>query len=272
MQYQIERLFENGPMTRYPVNTLTFFSIDNLDFIHSFARVYCGNQATSWHGTTVMASQPQPSKALENEIQCSYLMDKSVSSTDCSNTQQNNYQTNHSTREVASSGESICISDYSFPQDQSDHHPEPAEGSTEIRLHTKRPRTRSAPAPIKSPARKKTRRMRTSTEGGTCRKKLFQLVPQSSQTLVKTTANNTPQCIQNFKLGDSELKELTHIQELMCSYVAQKLAFNKLNKDGQAFIDLQSYVTLYDNLEGPEVSNIMYLIKKLITNKPYWPL
>lgn len=155
MQYQIERLFENGPMTRYPVNTLTFFSIDNLDFIHSFARVYCGNQATSWHGTTVMASQPQPSKALESEIQCSYLMDKSVSSTDCSNTQQNNYQTNHSTREVASSGESICISDYSFPQDQSDHHPEPAEGSTEIRLHTKRPRTRSAPAPIKSPARKK---------------------------------------------------------------------------------------------------------------------
>lgn len=96
--------------------------------------------------------------------------------------------------------------------------------------------------------------MRMSTEGGTCRKKLFQLVPQSSQTLVKTTANNTPQCIQNFKLSDNELKELTHIQELMCSYVAQKLAFNKLNKDGQAFIDLQSYVILYDNLEGPEVS------------------
>ena len=31
MQYQIERLFENGPMTKYPTNTLTLFSIDNLD-------------------------------------------------------------------------------------------------------------------------------------------------------------------------------------------------------------------------------------------------
>ena len=63
------------------------------------------------------------------------------------------------------------------------------------------------------------------------------------------------------------------MQELMCSYVAQKLAFNKLNKDGQAFINLQSYVIiLYDNLEGPEVSNIIYLIKMLIINKPYWPL
>ena len=49
------------------------------------------------------------------------------------------------------------------------------------------------------------------------------------------------------------------MKELMCSYVTQKLAFNKLNKDGQAFTDLQSYVTLYDNLEGPEVSNIIYL-------------
>ena len=43
-------------------------------------------------------------------------------------------------------------------------------------------------------------------EPGQLRKKLFQLVPQSSQTLVKTTANNTSQCIQNFKLSDNELK------------------------------------------------------------------
>ena len=65
--------------------------------------------------------------------------------------------------------------------------------------------------------------MRTSTEGSICRKNLFQVMPRSSQTLVKMTTNNTPQCIQNFKLGDTDLKELTHMQELMCSYVAQKL-------------------------------------------------
>ena len=27
-------------------------SADNLDFLHSFARVFCGNQKSSWHGTT----------------------------------------------------------------------------------------------------------------------------------------------------------------------------------------------------------------------------
>ena len=110
MQYQIERLSENGPMTTYPTNTPTFFSLDNLDFIHSFARVYCGNQATSWHGTTVMASQPQPSKALEGEIQSNHLVDKIASSRESSSTQQSD-QTNHS---LASSGESTSTSDNIF--------------------------------------------------------------------------------------------------------------------------------------------------------------
>ena len=164
MQYQIQKLFENGPMTRYPTNTLTFFSIDNLDFIHSFARVYCGNQVTSWHGTTVQAAQPQPSRVLEVVPQGMHNPpDKVVSSS----TQENLIQTNHSsidTRDVASRGEST--SDHSFIQDQlytSDRHPEPATASAEIRLHTKRPR--SAPAAMTSPVRKKSRRMRTGTNG-----------------------------------------------------------------------------------------------------------
>ena len=80
MQYQIERLSENELMTTYmyPTKKLTLFSLDNLDFIHSFARVYCGNQVTSWHGTTVMASQPQPSKFLRGQIHISHLTDKNT--------------------------------------------------------------------------------------------------------------------------------------------------------------------------------------------------
>ena len=34
---------------------------DNIDFMHSFARAYCGQQTSSWHGTTVQAVQPLPS-------------------------------------------------------------------------------------------------------------------------------------------------------------------------------------------------------------------
>ena len=84
-------------------------------------------------------------------------------------------------------------------------------------------------------------------------------MPYSSQMLVKATTNNTPQCILNFKICNADLKELTHMQELMCSYVVQKLAFNEINQESNAFIDLQLYVTLYDNLNSPEVSNIIYL-------------
>ena len=253
----------HGPMTRYPTNTLTFFSIDNLDFIHSFARVYCGNQVTSWHGTTVQAAQPQPSRVLEVVPQGMHNNppDKVVPSS----TQENLIQTNHSsidTRDVASRGEST--SDHSFIQDQlytSDRHPEPATSSAEIRLHTKRPR--SAPAAMTSPVRKKSRRMRTGTEGGTFRKDLSQLMPQCTQTPLKTesvhvTTNSTPR-IQNFKLNDTDTKELTHLQDLMCSYVASKSAFDKINQQDHTFIDLQSYVTLYNNLDHPETSNIIYL-------------
>ena len=35
-------------------------SADNLDFEHSFARVFSGKQQSRWHGTTVLVVQPQP--------------------------------------------------------------------------------------------------------------------------------------------------------------------------------------------------------------------
>ena len=47
-------------MKSYPENSFTVASADNLDYLHSYARVYCGEQKSSWHGTTVQVVQPQP--------------------------------------------------------------------------------------------------------------------------------------------------------------------------------------------------------------------
>ena len=45
-------------------DAFTVVSADNLDFMHSFARVFCSNQKSSWHGTTVQVTQPLPSHSL----------------------------------------------------------------------------------------------------------------------------------------------------------------------------------------------------------------
>ena len=39
----------------------TIVSTDNIDFLHSYARVYKGSQNSGWHGTSVQAVQPLPS-------------------------------------------------------------------------------------------------------------------------------------------------------------------------------------------------------------------
>ena len=60
VQYQVQRLRKEGPMKECPEDTLTIFSADNLDYIHSFSRAYCEKQQSSWHGITVQAIRPQP--------------------------------------------------------------------------------------------------------------------------------------------------------------------------------------------------------------------
>ena len=38
-------------------------SADNIDFQQSYARVFCGNQESSWHSTSVQAAEPLPSRS-----------------------------------------------------------------------------------------------------------------------------------------------------------------------------------------------------------------
>ena len=60
VQYRVQKLTEEGIMTSYPSDCFMIASADNIDYIHHYARVYCGKQQSSWHGTTVQIAQPKP--------------------------------------------------------------------------------------------------------------------------------------------------------------------------------------------------------------------
>ena len=55
-------------MSEYPSTAFTVVSADNLDFLHSYARVYSGNQQLSWHGTTIQVVQPQSSLLTDSSV------------------------------------------------------------------------------------------------------------------------------------------------------------------------------------------------------------
>ena len=58
IQYKVTSLDQRKQLKP---DSFTVVSADNVDFLHSYARVFCGNQNSSWHGTTVQAAQPLPS-------------------------------------------------------------------------------------------------------------------------------------------------------------------------------------------------------------------
>ena len=60
IQYKASTFSKNKLKCLNP-ESFTIVSADNIDFMHSFAQVFCGRQKSSWHGTTVQATQPLPS-------------------------------------------------------------------------------------------------------------------------------------------------------------------------------------------------------------------
>ena len=63
VQYRVQKSKEEGPMNPYTRNAFTVLSADYI--VHSYARVYCGKQKSSWHGTTIQVVQLQPSRLVE---------------------------------------------------------------------------------------------------------------------------------------------------------------------------------------------------------------
>ena len=66
VQYRVELSKQKDVMDDYSSEAFSVVSVDNLHFIHSFARIYSGKLQLNWHGTTIQIVLPNPS----NTSQC----------------------------------------------------------------------------------------------------------------------------------------------------------------------------------------------------------
>ena len=82
LQYRNQKRKSEGPMATFLNNTFMFVSADNLDFIHGYARVYCGEQQSSWYGATIQIVHPQP-----HNLSSPTDMNVTVSMTDVTNSE-----------------------------------------------------------------------------------------------------------------------------------------------------------------------------------------
>ena len=61
-------------------DSFTVVSADNIDFLHSYARVYKGGKDSSWHGLSIQVDQPLPSLLIGSETDHSFSKDVYLSS------------------------------------------------------------------------------------------------------------------------------------------------------------------------------------------------
>lgn len=174
---RVKKQKEVGVLSAYPDNAFTVASMDNLDFLHSYARIYCGKQQSSWHGTTVQLVQPQPSNFSDRPRLAQVTP----------------------VNETTTNAESTRALDTHLPHNR---HPDtPAVGSLETVLHThlsKRPYSTLSPA--KSPGRnvplQKRPCIRSTTQG--CRLTIqdFQLSDIEIQAIDKLKQMSTDYILQ----------------------------------------------------------------------------
>ena len=216
VQYRVQKYKEEGPMSGYRENAFTLASTDNLDFVHSHARVYCGKQQSSWHGTTIQIVQPQPSKLVNTSQEKLVVTDS----------------------EAATHAEATTSSNTHLSPTRHPDTPAAAMETLETRYQAcLSKRSYSIRSPVNSPGKrsplpKRKRRMRTGTEGAS--RNLHEQFHSSTSTQMdyqqQTPSQKPTLTIKDFQLTDKEDKALLELAEMSTQYVLQKVASSERNK------------------------------------------
>ena len=166
-------------MSGYPENAFTIASTDNLDFVHSHARVYCGKQQSSWHGTTIQIVKLQPSKLVNTSQEKLVVTD----------------------REAATHAEATTSSNTHLSRTRHPDTPAAAMETLETRYQAcLSKRSYSIRSPVNSPGKrsplpKRKRRMRTGTEGAS--RNLHEQFHSSTST--QMTTNTVTEAYTNYQ-------------------------------------------------------------------------
>ena len=234
--YRVQATINDGPLSGYPMHALTLVSLDNLDYVHSFARVFCGLQQSSWHGTTVQFVQPQP---LSLHVVHSTTCNRQVSQSD-----------------IPSAQHLDALPATGTPHTETTHRLNSRPASK---------RSYSTLTPVNSPSKrsplpKKQRRMRTGMEGidtntSTNISVSSRPLPQRDDCCLQPELQNCTLKLDDFRISDEEKKVLLDLKTLLTHYMLQKMANND---QSETIIDLKTYLTLYHNVSTQESSNIIY--------------
>ena len=259
-------------------DSFTVVTVDNIDFLHSYARVYKGSNNSSWHGTTIQAVQPLPSLSIHSQTAASSPQTTSSTSTEqilSDHTQVVDSTTspslpmdtghNHSAS-LRTVGESSCEAHVNTEANRSSHL-EQANSNNEIAYRctlNRKKRARVSPfaSPkqlIRSPVPKKQRRPRTGTEQPTSS---VESNPTSSSYQFVNACKEKIRVDKNlsdFLPNDQETSSLNEFQEEIHTYMMQKLALDTCTTESsKTFLNLQDYLSL-TRANHTERSNVLYL-------------
>ena len=274
-------------------DSFTIISTDNLDFLHSYAQVYQGNQKSSWHGTTIQAVQPIPSLSLVEQNEFDHL----TSSGEISEVVENqclsfpNQQLDSASQSQSSSlnpyflsldllsvdtqnsltlqpviqteGQHtsyICTNNEHDDSLKDRNYPHPATCIEIESGHLTRKRVqRSSPisSPLKvthSPAAKIHRRARTGMEGKKIDNSIPALLTQVSFAPQQKGTSTTGQSLSDFHPNGKEQTALQEMQEEINTYMMYKVATQK----DYNFLNLQDFLSANDATHT-EKSQVAYL-------------
>ena len=234
IQYRVSEREKKGPQSDCSPTAFTIISIDNIDFLHNYARVFCGDQKRSWHGTTIQLVQPQPTNLHE-----------------CYQSQRRSMENHTGTHEIGMAGQLEC----SAPM----HDNQPVHVHRRRKCDTDRP---YASPSSKSPIPKIRRRARSAMETH----KLLGVSNVQEPSLCVSQPNMHALSVSDFKHSAREISSVHQLSHDMYTYLW--LEHNlKSGIPSESFVGLQDYCALTRPTEDEKSCIIYFDVLDAIADK-----